>query len=549
MQSYKANSLVLFVLLTYNNQMLPVVTPDQMDDFGCSSSERVSKNASFELQGYDPTKDLLPFENLTIHPLPCFAIEHIDSFFKHLRSRLKSFFGRDVRISYFLVAENGDEKKRPHYHIILFFDLELNDFNFCYCKKFVTDSWTKRVSCDPYPVHRKNKDGKFMFYKNGKPKVYYKTTKSLSFGKVMFDEENGKQFVKLQDINKAASYLSQYLVQDPYFEDVHKRNLDQLSPRNKKIYIKRFGAFRLCSKFFGIRGLLHISDNDIRNCQIRLKGVDHPYRMPLYYQRYVYTDQFRLEVRPDSLIRLGSYKEYPLRPAICRSRPVYHQFNYFPEKRNFKVYQFKNKNWYNLKIAQFDNLYESLFNSFSAFLSFFKQHNFSVGSPYYSVFHAILSTSSVSRSSRLFAFLSCDSLSVLIDQVDFYKLIGYYLLFFNNYKAYDQIPDKPTSFSYTPYVWKHLGERDFIRRTYSDQILLSLKAPFADHDLIDREKHRVSDDPLYETKGCMNVYEFFCLLFHAYQHEHLNRINLDKVSEWNNNAESLRKAKYKIRCY
>ena len=260
MRSYRPNSLVLFVLLTYNEFMLPHVTPDQMDDFstiGCKG--RVSKNASFEYQGLDPESIYSLPEDLQLYKLPCFQIKHIDLFFKKLRYRLFKVFGYKVRISYFLVAENGDEKKRPHYHIILFFDLEMNDYNFNICKALVTDSWSKRMSCAPYLCHRKNKDGNYMYYKNGKPKTYSKCTRDVPFGYVMFDEENGKQFVKLQDINKTASYLSQYLVQDPYFEDVHRSNLDQLSPRNKRIYIKRFGNFRLTSKFFGVTSVIIFS--------------------------------------------------------------------------------------------------------------------------------------------------------------------------------------------------------------------------------------------------------------------------------------------------
>ena len=583
MKSYNPNSIVLFVLLTYNDMMLPKVSSDQFDNV-CDvldQDHRVSKYAPFELQDgleskfyYDAIDqsfqmpEYLPLYDCTFHPLPCFNVHHIDLFFKHLRSYLKKQFGFIPRYSYFLVAENGDEKKRPHYHIILFLDIPrylpnqdgLQIDQLPICKSIVRSSWSQRFHCEPYQVHRKDKDGKYMYTKREhKPVTYTCYTRMIPFGFVMFDEENGKDLVSLEDCNKVSRYLSQYLVNDPYFEEVHKSNLDQLSPRNKKIYLKRFGPFRLTSQHYGLSvGLGSLSNNDVLNCIIRLDGKDHPYRMPLYYQRYVYS--YSIPHSPviseptwkrSGIIPRHISKDTPYRAVFAHDFVTY-DIRKLPMQR-FRLRQsrtvFKNDNYVKMKKHLFPQLYSSLCTSFGKF-KHYVLHDLTVSSDVYFKFNSlslhpafnILSRLPNKERSKLLKFYkpTLSNLTKWINRLSVPTLVGYYISMFNHY-SYEkkESMESPLSLQNLTYTHKNLKNYEFIFECYRDFVDRNVSSPFDDHG--------ISSINCFNLRLWMVRFEYLCVLFQAYQHVVLADENVNKINDWNKVADSLNKCKFKIR--
>ena len=222
------NCMILFVLLTYKEEFLPRVSNDTLeyvgdlisydDDTLIPVKHRVSKNSPWE----DQFGTLC---NVDFKPLPTFSTDDIDKFFKKIRSRLKKHLGYSPNISYFLVAENGDKRQRPHYHILFYIDLPKSFYYLV--KSIIIDSWSVRLKQSHF-VPYLNKDGSYKkLKKNGEPYGFMAKTTSVSRGLVMFNEDKGKQFVDPNDPH-VARYLSQYLTTDPYFQHVNAQNRGQL---------------------------------------------------------------------------------------------------------------------------------------------------------------------------------------------------------------------------------------------------------------------------------------------------------------------------------
>ena len=70
---------------------------------------------------------------------PCFCREHIKLFLKRLRRRLNRITKvSESNLKYFLTAEYGEKRKRPHYHILLFVGFEIDPLFF---SRLVSDCW------------------------------------------------------------------------------------------------------------------------------------------------------------------------------------------------------------------------------------------------------------------------------------------------------------------------------------------------------------------------------------------------------------------------
>ena len=568
MKSFNKNVLALFVLLTYNEDHLPRISEDDFCDVTPDPENlitRLSKNSPFDPQldgivessEFDSAKCYyLPLDQVKVHPLPCFNVKHIDLFFKHLRAKLKKQFGYVPRISYFLVAENGDKFKRPHYHIILIIDIPrfIGGFdNVRLLRCMISESWSVRQYVEPYECHRKNKDGKFLYHRDGSPVTYLRTTKMVSLGMTSLGKKGSPEVIDMSSPNNVSRYISDYLVNDPYFEDVHKSNLDQLSPRNQKIYYKKFGPFRLTSHFFGISALDSLSDNDILNCIVRLDGVERPYRMPLYYQRYVYETKINYQSCFESKKLYHRYnKVVPYRSKIS-CMPLHGYGDRYMDlssgvldvKPKYKSVVSKNENWKLMKKHKFTELYSSLLSSMGDFRAWLLNDS----SEYDPVsFYGEYLLSQPAFNDLLLRQRSTDvrwirptlkNLRLWIQVVSPSKLLGYYLILFNFYtKDHEQDPfTTPKSLFNLNYTHDHLDDQEFIRSCYEDHIDKSSISHFLD---------RVVDDHSRDLQLWMYKYEYLCICFQAYQHFRLFVTNENKVADWNEKAISLGKAKFLI---
>lgn len=570
MKSYNRDILALFVLLTYNEENLPRVMEDDFCDVTenlYSLKPRLSKNSPFEIQDdgivesseFDPEEKCyyLPLDQMKVHHLPCFDVSHIDLFFKHLRSYLKRHFGYIPRISYFLVAENGDQRKRPHYHIILLIDVPrfsgLVD-NLPIVRRMIQCSWSVRKFVEPYECHRKDKDGNFLYYRDGRPKTYTRTTKMVCLGMTSLGRDGSPETIDMSNPNNVSRYLSEYLVNDPYFENVHKANLDQLSPRNRKIYYKKFGPFRLTSQFYGISALDRLSDNDILNCQMRVEGIDHPYPMPTYYQRYVYENKITYQVgfQHEKYVHTYPKKSVPYRSCISRTPLRGYGIRYLPLSQNVEkitpIYRSvidKNENWKLMKKHKFTELYHSLLSSFGDFCAWLLNDSSELAPSSLYFEHLMSQPAFLDLHSRCRCSDSrwyqptLPSLRLWSKLISPRKLLGYYLTLFNFY-THDKDLDPfttPKALYNLNYTRDHLDNDDFIRQCYED---------FIDKSAVNHYLDKKVDHGSRRLETWQFRYEYLCICFQSYQHFRLFQINENKVADWNEKAVSLGKAKFLI---
>ena len=522
-----ANCMVLFILLTYKEEFLPRVSNDVLDcvsdndnsqpfvyrlnwnsvyngfwydkidySFDNSKKHRISKNSPWE----DQSGTLC---NVDFKPLPTFSIGDIDKFFKKIRSRFKKHLKYVPNISYFLVAENGDKKQRPHYHIMLFIDLPKSFYYLV--KSIVIDSWSVRLNI-PHFVPYLNKYGSYRkVKKNGEPYGFMAKTTTFQRGLVFFDEENGKQFVNPND-PKVSRYLSQYLTTDPYFETLHHDNLKQLSPKNQRIYTKKFGSFRLCSQFFGISALWDGSIN-IDTAKINVGDCSgHQIDLPFYYYRYIYYSK-------DDTGRFV-----------------------------------RNANYTNLLINRINERYERLKISFARFYSHIRCGL--IHPNIYKVYENYVSFG-LSRYTSFYKGCKTDcrhyykdiekELPFLIERISYTQLLGYYLILFCVHKQFNQNENDFNSLSYMgteylDYTFNHLDDKEFITSCLAEFYKLQQKAPFiGDSDCTNTFDLRCVDS------------ESLCILFSVWLKFDLVTTNNNKFEDWNKKARSLGKAKYLAR--
>lgn len=484
------NCMILFVLLTYNERFLPRVSNDSLDYVGDIVESKVIKHrVSKECPWVDQLGNLC---NVDFKPLPTFSTDDIDKFFKKIRSRFLKHLGYVPNISYFLVAENGDKNQRPHYHILFFVDLRKSFYHLV--RSIIVDSWTCKV-IEPEFVPYRNSDGTYKrLKKNGQPYGYWRRIKTYSRGLVMFDEEDGKQFVNADDPH-VSRYLSQYLTNDPYFETAHHENLRQLSPRNQKIYIKKFGPFRLTSKFFGISALWNQSiDKD--NAKIKLDDCSGFVReLPVYYYRYIYYSK-------DDTGRFV-----------------------------------RNANYTKLLINRINERYERLLLEFKRFLSHFEKDMIPPG--IYKIYENYLSSCICKHALHDFEFYYGPDVHVTAE-----KLLGYYLIFFlvNKHSSYGNFESCPLPYldrCHLSSTFLMLDNKQFVCDILAELYKFQQKAPFIGDD------KRITD---YLDNRTV-VYDSLCILFSVWLKFDMVKTNENKFKDWNKKADELGKAKFHARSH
>lgn len=487
------NCLIMFICLTYKEQFLPRVSNDSLDyiaDYVHNELDhnqlilvkhRASKNCPWEDQ-----KGTLC--NVDFKPLPTFSVDDIHKFFKKLRSRFQKHLCYVPNISYFLVAENGDKKQRPHYHILLFIDLRPSFYYLC--KSIVLDSWTVKLNI-PHFVPYLNKDGSYKRVKrNGQPYGYTCKTTSVMRGRVFFDEEDGKHIVDPNN-PKVSRYLSQYLTTDPYFDTIHHDNLRQLSPRNQKIYRRKFGTFRLCSQFFGFSALWDGSVNK-DTAKILLNDCSgHSLDLPRYYYRYIYYSK-------DDTGRFV-----------------------------------RNANYTKLLINKSNERYEALKINFARFYSHIRTgllHSSMFAVYENQVSQGLLGYPAVYKNVNISLF------QTLAKEFTYTELLGYYLILFCVHKKKSQHENYSLPYlasDYLPYTFNHLGDKEYILECMADFYKFQEKAPFIGDD---------SSTDYFDLR-CVSA-DSLCILFSVWLKFDMVAVNDNKFKDWNEKAKSLGKTKY-----
>lgn len=507
------NCIIMFVLLTYNERFLPRVSNDVLDYVGDGdSSEKFHYrlNWNYSCNGYwydqidDPVKvkkrrvskncpwddQLGDLCNVDFKPLPTFSTDDVDKFFKKIRSGFIRHLGYVPNISYLLVAENGDKRQRPHYHLILLIDLRKSFYHLI--KSIVINAWTCRVQEEHF-VPYLNKDGSYKrVHRDGSPYGYLCKTKTYPRGLVMFDEDHGRNIIDPNDPH-VARYLSQYVTTDPYFDSLHAENLMQLSSVNQRIYRKKFGPFRLTSQFFGISALWNNSVNLDTGKIFINDSCGYTRDLPLYYYRYTYFSK-------DSSGRFV-----------------------------------RNSNYTKLLLNRMNDRYEKMLLEFRRFMYHYEHDLFH---PHmYDVYQNYVNLGMCKHTIPDYMFYYHD-----ID-ITAERLLGYYLIYFlvpkySTHGNFEKCPLPYLDRCHYDSTFKMLDNKQYVLDRLSDLIEYQESASLIGDDKL------INDDILYQP---MRVYDSFCIMFSVWLKFDLVSVNINKFNDWNEKAKSLGKAKYLAR--
>lgn len=194
-----------FLTLTYNDMCLPY----------CKTSDFQDLIDEFQI------KDNVEFFG------PCFNKKHIKQFIKDFRFYLKKMYDL-VGMKYFVVTEFGEEKHRPHYHILFFIEKYLPESSLRSLCNYV---WSERVKYDDVPadvirlsetdeVSTRVKHGLFYVSKywiiappsgNGQKKFMFKRR----YGFTSWSSRYGA----LIQSKRCLNYVTKYLLKDTFWGD------------------------------------------------------------------------------------------------------------------------------------------------------------------------------------------------------------------------------------------------------------------------------------------------------------------------------------------
>lgn len=158
---------VFFVSCGYNDAHLPYLDTmvndfqplnNVLKDFLLNRSSLCLNDEDYEalrrrVDRYLDRYDIMSYD-LPDFKHACFNDEHIVKFFKSLRQYLnadgKLLYTDNKSIKYFCVTEYGDNKHRPHYHMLVFVPIPLDPNYFI---KICRKSWSYRVSNKNLPAY------------------------------------------------------------------------------------------------------------------------------------------------------------------------------------------------------------------------------------------------------------------------------------------------------------------------------------------------------------------------------------------------------------
>lgn len=236
----KGNTYIYFDTLTYRNEDLPRIT------------NYITSNENYA----------------------CFNYKHIREFYETLRQKLK--LKKDDKVKYFITAEYGDIRHRPHYHIMLYvYDENINPLDL---STKVSEAW---------------KHGRT----DGKP---YKTTNYVLTHNV----------IKEMNID-AIRYISKYVNKSQTFMQIINKRWEKLEKwyeksKYNKLEIKRIKQqyYRLTTPFhrqsrnFGIKAIQNrpiedIIENPIFTYPTKTLEINRKVKLPMYYYRKLFAKQIK----------------------------------------------------------------------------------------------------------------------------------------------------------------------------------------------------------------------------------------------------------------
>lgn len=259
-----------FITLTYNESMLPIVSPRKLldNDSGKPLNEV-----------WNQVKDEPRFRG-SVPRIPCFERHQVTDYFVKIRQWLFRNYdlSKENRLRYIACCEFGSDTQRPHLHALVIFP------------KFVDARKLFEYMCDEWDF-------------NG----FTIPSKDHFEGWVDRKGKAHKGFV-VDSYASAARYTAKYTTKDIYFSEAIDNALSRyrLSFADDKKYLHHSLAFHVQSKSLGL-GIMQRFKTDADKLKALKEGVffvgeDKPRVLPIYIKnRILYDNEYQFEmVSPDS---------------------------------------------------------------------------------------------------------------------------------------------------------------------------------------------------------------------------------------------------------
>lgn len=166
----------LFFTLTYDNLHLPFIQKDKFGNIDCICNVCQVHQFSYMVDGvqkhdkcvssskvmldysFDELPPFQPFNHDLSNICGVLYKPHIQKFIRSIRDSLRNYYGKTIKLIYFVVGEYGSKKCRPHYHGIIHLDTwEMFD----HVKKLIYETW---LYCSKERIQVKQLDGQKFGY-------------------------------------------------------------------------------------------------------------------------------------------------------------------------------------------------------------------------------------------------------------------------------------------------------------------------------------------------------------------------------------------------
>lgn len=243
-----------FFTLTYDDEHLPHLP------YHCLSGEGIEHHSVISEYG-----------EITGSDIPCFDREHVKNFVLSLRKWLHRNYGITA-VKYLIASDIGRDTKRPHYHGLISYPVNLPKLHTRYVDKSAPDLF------DSFVLHAKIKElwnYGFVFPRH-------------PLGGRDVHGYDHKPFEISGDIVKASFYAAKYCAKSVVFYDITKDMVD--SSRDDW---KRYDCFHVQSKSLGlsyIKDMTYEQKKHLLSYGISFVGSDKVYPVPVYYKNKILFD-------------------------------------------------------------------------------------------------------------------------------------------------------------------------------------------------------------------------------------------------------------------
>lgn len=218
--------------------------------------------------------------------LLCTNKRDLQLFFKRFRKYLTKLYGHGARMKYFVTSELGEKFHRPHYHLLMFFNVKIDAYTLRY---LVTMSWKLGFNC-PGKINQgivcsSAGIGYVCKYIHKSDYNYNIYSKGILFriARYYFND-----FVK-----RGFKFPSRFRRHSPSFF-VDEKSTDDCVYNNYLKAIRhsfnKYNIFKMSSTHLGENGLEYVNEQTQTISHIGLNN-NYSYALPRFYRRLLYFDK------------------------------------------------------------------------------------------------------------------------------------------------------------------------------------------------------------------------------------------------------------------